>query len=161
MFFRIIVIVSLMCVTPALDVQPAKADSADFEKRLQLQERRIDRLEQAVESLQNRLLDSEYGEAGNPANSRSQDRAATDPLVGTWECTNNVFTYDISFFGDGRLIQEEPFFSKAKGSSWSRLDEERFATEQGMTFSTSFRSNNELTVTNLTNRVVWECSRVK
>ena len=67
MFFRIIAFVSLMCVTPALGVQPAKADSADFEKRLQQQERRIDRLEQAVESLQNRLLDSQYGEAGNPA----------------------------------------------------------------------------------------------
>ncbi len=148
----------LMFSTSALAAPP---DTADLEKRLQQQERRIDRLERAVESLQSRLLDSQYGEPADVGSSRGQDRNAVDPLVGTWECTNNVFNYDISFFADGRLIQEEPFFSKAKGSRWSRLDEDRFVTKQGQTFSMDFRSNDELTVTNMTNKGVWECSRIQ
>jgi hypothetical protein len=148
--------VSLMLSTSALAAPP---DTADLEKRLQQQERRIDRLERAVEALQDSLMDSQYTEPDNSGNSRAPDLNALDPLVGTWECTNNVFNYDISFFGDGRLIQEEPFFSKARGGRWSRLSEDRFVTDNGQTFSMSFRSDNELTVTNLTNQGVWECSR--
>jgi hypothetical protein len=148
-----------MFTTLVLDALPAKADTANLERQLQQQERRIDRLERAVESLQSRLMDSQYGETAESSSSRAPDRNVIDPLVGTWECTNNVFNYDISFFGDGHLIQEEPFFSKAKGSRWSRLDEDRFVTEQGQTFSMDFRSNDELTVTNQTNKSVWECFR--
>jgi hypothetical protein len=139
---------------------PALAASTDLETRLKQQERRIDRLERAVESLQSRLMDTQYGEpAGSGSSGRASDVNTRDPLIGTWECTNNVFTYDISFYDDGLLIQEEPFFSKAKSSRWSRLRENQFVTEQGQTFVTSFRSENELTVTNLTNQSIWECSR--
>ncbi|MCK4509079.1 MAG: hypothetical protein KAU27_11080 [Desulfuromonadales bacterium] len=161
MLCRICVTVCLLCATMALDVLPAKADTADLERRLQQQERRIDRLERAVESLQSRLLDSQYGDPANVGSSQAQNRNTIDPLVGTWECTNNVFNYDISFYADGRLIQEEPFFSKAKGSRWSRLSEDRFVTDRGQTFSMDFRSNDELTVTDQTNRGVWECSRIQ
>ena len=107
--------VSLMLTAPVL---AASTDTPDLEKRLQQQERRIDRLERAVESLQGRLMDQKYGEPVETGGSQASARNATDPLVGTWECTNNVFNYDISFFADGRLVQEEPFFSKAK----SRVD---------------------------------------
>jgi hypothetical protein len=159
MLCRLFMLIGLMLTTLVLDAPPAKADTANLEKRLQQQERRIDRLERAVESLQSHLMDSQYGETAESGGSRAPDSNAIDPLVGTWECSNNVFNYDISFFGDGRLIQEEPFFSKAKGSRWSRLDEDRFVTEQGQTFSMDFRSNDELTVTNQTNKSVWECFR--
>lgn len=159
MLCRLSMIVCLIFTTLVLGAFPAQADTANLERQLQQQERRIDRLERAVESLQSRLLDSQYGETAESGSSRAPNRNATDPLVGTWECSNNVFNYDISFFADGRLIQEEPFFSKAKGSRWSRLDEDRFVTEQGQTFSMDFRSNDELTVTNQTNKSVWECFR--
>jgi hypothetical protein len=161
MLFRLFIIVCLLFATLTLDVLPAKADTADLEKRLKQQERRLDRLEKAVESLQSRLLDSQYGNPADVGSSRAQNRNAIDPLIGSWECTNNVFNYDISFYDDGSLIQEEPFFSKARGSRWSRLSEDRFVTDQGLTFGTSFRSNDELTVTNQTNEGIWECSRVQ
>ena len=157
----IIVTTCLMFTLLALDALPAKADTADLERRLNQQERRIDRLEQAVESLQGRLMDEQYGRSDRPGEARAQDRNAIDPLIGSWECTNNVFNYEISFFADGRLIQEEPFFSKARGSRWSRMGEDRFVTEQGMTFNVNFRSNNELTVIEQTNQGVWECTRLK
>lgn len=157
----IIMTIFLVLASLTLDALPVKADTADLERRLKLQERRIDRLEQAVESLQNRLMDEQYGNSDRSGDARVQDSNAVDPLIGSWECTNNVFNYEISFFADGRLIQEEPFFSKARGSRWSRMSEDRFVTEQGMTFNVSFRSDNELTVTDMTNRGVWECSRVK
>ena len=82
-----------------------------------------------------------------------------DPLVGTWECTNNVFTYEVSFFGDGLLLQEEPTFSKVKSSRWLRLGENKFIIDQQVTYNTYFRSNDELTVTDSRVLSTWECSR--
>jgi hypothetical protein len=82
-----------------------------------------------------------------------------DPLVGTWECTNNVFTYEVSFFEDGLLLQEEPTFSKVKSSRWLRLGEDKFVIKPGATYNTYFRSNDELTVTNSNFPTTWECSR--
>lgn len=134
----------------------ASSHTADLEKRLLQQERRIDRLERQVEALQSQLMDAQYGAQGSP---RASNRDTIDPLIGSWECTDNVFTYDISFFEDGRLVQEEPFFSKAKSGRWSRLSGDRLATGQGLTFSIDFRSNDELAVTNLTNNNLWNCSR--
>jgi hypothetical protein len=85
---------------------------------------------------------------------------AADPLVGTWECTNNVFTYEVSFFEDGLLLQEEPTFSNVKSSRWLRLGENKFIIkQQGATYNTYFRSNDELTVTNSNFPTTWECSR--
>ena len=85
---------------------------------------------------------------------------AADPLVGTWECTNNVFTYEVSFFDDGLLLQEEPTFSNVKSSRWLRLGENKFIIkQQGATYNTYFRSNDELTVTNSNFPTTWECSR--
>lgn len=137
----------------------ASSHAPDLEKRLMQQERRIDRLERQVEALQGQLMDAQYGDQGSSSSSRAKDRNTIDPLVGNWECTDNVFTYDISFFENGRLVQEEPFFSKAKGGRWSRLSGDRFATDQGVTFSVDFRSDDELNVTNLTNNNLWNCSR--
>ena len=86
---------------------------------------------------------------------------AVDPLVGTWECTNNVFTYEVSFFDDGLLLQEEPTFSKVKSSRWLRLGENKFVIKPGATYNTYFRSNDELTVTNSNFPTTWECSRIQ
>jgi hypothetical protein len=82
-----------------------------------------------------------------------------DPLVGTWECTNNVFTYEVSFFDDGLLLQEEPMFNKVKSSRWLRLGENKLVIKPGATYNTYFRSNDELTVTNPNFPTTWECSR--
>lgn len=147
-------LLSISMALPSLTL--AASDIADLERRIQTQERRIDRLEREVEALQDRLLDSQYGA---PGSDRARDVNTIDPLVGTWECSNNVFTYDISFYDDGLLIQEEPFFSKAKSSKWTRLNEKNIATDRGLTFSTSFRSNDRVTVTNRSNQEVWDCSR--
>jgi hypothetical protein len=85
---------------------------------------------------------------------------AVDPLVGTWECTNNVFTYEVSFFDDGLVLQEEPTFSNVKSNRWLRLGEDKFIIkQQGATYNTYFRSNDELTVTNSNFPTTWECSR--
>jgi hypothetical protein len=85
---------------------------------------------------------------------------AVDPLVGTWECTNNIFTYEVSFFDDGLLLQEEPTFSNVKSNRWLRLGEDKFIIkQQGATYNTYFRSNDELTVTNSNFPTTWECSR--
>ena len=85
---------------------------------------------------------------------------AADPRVGTWECTNNVFTYEVSFFDDGLVLQEEPTFSNVKSNRWLRLGENKFIIkQQGATYNTYFRSNDELTVTNSNFPTTWECSR--
>jgi cell division protein FtsB len=146
----------LLLSTSSLAASP---DINDLEKRLQQQERRIDRLERTVESLQSHLMDAQYDTPSDDGQSRAQDRNAVDPLVGSWECTNNVFNYDITFFDDGRIIQEEPFFSTARNSRWTRMSDNRFVTDQGMSFEAVFHANGSLTVTNMSNQGVWECSR--
>jgi cell division protein FtsB len=142
----------------------AMAETSDLigiENRLQQQERRIDQLERTVEALQNHLMELENGIPAHIENSRSMDTNTIDPLVGTWECTNNVFKYDISFFADGHLIQEEPFFSMAKNSRWTRMSENRFVTDQGFSFTTDFQSVDILTVTNMNNQSAWYCTRTR
>ncbi len=104
-------------------------------------------------------MDAQYDTPSDDGQSRAQDRNAVDPLVGSWECTNNVFNYDITFFDDGRIIQEEPFFSTARNSRWTRMSDNRFVTDQGMSFEAVFHANGSLTVTNMSNQGVWECSR--
>jgi hypothetical protein len=84
---------------------------------------------------------------------------AADPLVGTWECTNDVFTYEVSFFDDGLLLQEEPTFNNVKSSRWLRLGENKLVIKPGTTYNISFRSDDELTVTNPNFPTTWECSR--
>lgn len=148
--FTSLLFISLMFSSFAIAASP---DTAELEKKLKQQEQRIDRLEREVES----LLDSRYGGAGE----RSQDINALDPLVGNWECANNVFTYDISFFDSGFLVQEDPFLTTVKNSRWSRISDNQFATDQGQSFSTNFHSNDDLTVTSLVNNGTWECSRKK
>ena len=84
---------------------------------------------------------------------------AADPLVGIWECTNKVFTYEVSFFDNGLLLQQEPTFSNVRKSSWLRLGENQFVIDGGTIFNTDFRSNDELIVTNSNVPATWECSR--
>lgn len=146
--------ICLMFSSAALAASP---ELAELEKRLQQQERRIDRLERTVETLQSQLMDSQHEAPG----ANGSARGAVDPLVGSWECTNNVFNYDITFFDDGRIIQEEPFFSTARNSRWTRMSDNRFVTEQGFSFDTDFHSENDLTVTNMTSQSVWNCSRTR
>ena len=138
----------------------ASPETADLEKQLQKKEDQIERLEQEVEYLRNQLMDCQYNAPESTGNSQSMQGNIADPLVGNWECTNNVYNYDIAFYEDGRLIQEEPFFSKVKSGNWSRLDKNRFLIERGgPTFTTEFQSNGDLTITNPVNRSTWECFR--
>ena len=147
---------ALLCAVPTMS---AASETARLEKRLDQQQRRIDRLERAVESLQSRLLDEQYAPDGASGRPGASEKPAKDPLTGVWECSNNVFTYEISFFANGRLIQEEPFFSKTAQDGWTRTSDDEFVTRQGHSFRTEFRNDDELTVTNQSNRAVWECSR--
>ena len=131
------------------------ASTADLERRLDQQERRIDRLESDLEALQNQL----YQQPIDVGSSRPANQSAVDPLVGVWDCTNNVFNYEISFFANGRLLQEEPSFSKVKSSRWSRTRQNQFVTQQGLTWSADFRNDDEVTITNLTDQASWTCYR--
>lgn len=141
---------------------PAAANEIlELEKKLQQQELRIDRLELELESLQNRLLDEQYGQLENSDSPGASPGKNIDPLVGAWQCTNNMFNYDITFFEDGLLVQEEPVFSNTKRSKWRWLSENQFMVEQGLTFSTDFRSRDELILENRSSNAIWNCFRIE
>lgn len=141
---------------------PAAANEIlELEKKLQQQELRIDRLELELEALQNRLLDEQYGELETSGSPEVSPRNNIDPLVGAWQCTNNMFNYEITFFEDGLLVQEEPVFSNTKRSQWRRLGENQFIVEQGLTFSTDFRSKDELILENRSSNSIWNCFRLE
>ncbi len=73
---------SLVFSTSALAAPP---DTADLEKRLQQQERRIDRLERAVEVLQDSLMDAQYAE---PANVVKEGNIIIKDVVGAFPGTD-------------------------------------------------------------------------
>ncbi|MBW2504092.1 MAG: hypothetical protein JRE16_05925 [Deltaproteobacteria bacterium] len=141
----------------------ALSTNTDIEEIVDQQERRIEQLESEVQRLENQLHELQS------ANQTTVDPDETvldnqlDPLVGIWECTNNVFNYEITFFKDGRLIQEEPSFSKTKTSRWTRTKEDQFVTAEqgGNAWSTDFSNINEVTITNLSNQATWSCSRTE
>lgn len=150
-------IFSLCLLLCSLAVLPAIAATVDeLERRLDRQERRIDSLERALESLQ--YQQSAPAPAPSASGSRPAAQHAADPLIGVWDCTNNIFNYEITFHPNGRLVQEEPAFSKIRSSRWGRTTGNEFVTE-GHAWKAEFRDNDEVTITNLTDHAEWSCYR--
>ncbi|MDH3998506.1 MAG: hypothetical protein OET90_06665 [Desulfuromonadales bacterium] len=154
MLRRTVKMLLISLATFALSTTSSVADTAALQKRLDQQERRIERLERAVENLQYQLGEVESSGA-------AAQRGLEDPLVGTWECTNKVFVYDMTFFADGHLLQETPTFGKVKDSQWQRVADNEILLQGGIRLITSFSSEQYMTVTNKRSpeQSAWECQK--
>ncbi len=114
---------------------------------------RIQRLERTVDDLRSQVRDLEDQLVGGGA------EAPADPIIGSWECTNDVFTYAIFFDGSGQVVQQEPTFGNARNTTWSRLNETEILVAGQVALGLDFYSDDSLTITDGRNKTSWECNR--
>ena len=121
----------------------------DSQTRIQRLERTVDDLQAQIRDLQDQLAAIDTGVTDTPA----------DPIVGSWECTNNVFTYAMSFTRNGQVVQQEPTFGNARNTNWSRLSEAEITIAGHVVVGTDFFSDDSLSMTDTRNNTTWECNR--
>lgn len=143
----------LLCLTFVL---PGSTFAEVTDDDLRILEHRIDALERTVESLQDQVLGQQ---APRDRGASAAARSLQDPLVGTWQCTNNVFNYDITFLADGRLLQESPTFGKVKEGSWERISDDVVLITGGQKLRASFSSSDNVIIENLSQQgsEPWNC----
>ena len=121
----------------------------DNQIRIQRLERTVDDLQSQIRDLQDQLAASGTGAAN----------ASSDPIIGSWECTNNVFNYTIFFESNGQVVQQEPTFGNARNTNWSRLNETEIAIAGHVVLRTDFYSDDSVAMTDVRNNTTWECDR--
>jgi hypothetical protein len=146
----------LLVVALTADSNAATMSNEALQRQLEQQSKRIDRLEAAVQELQSQAADP------SPKRSSAENlqENLSDPLVGTWECTNKVFTYNMTFFADGLLLQESTTFGPMREVSWRRLSAEEILLTGGIKLRTSLSAEDQMTAENLANRAQWECRKL-
>ena len=92
----------------------------ELEEILQLEER-LNRLEQEAATLRSDIAVIKSQLAMDPAYDSQQN---TNPMFGTWECTNNVFTYELSLMADGVVITKEMSTGRTQHGKWLKRGKE-------------------------------------
>ena len=153
---RMILPALLLVVAAVADCQAASTSNEALQRQLEQQSQRLDRLEAAVQELQS--------QAAAPAPRRSSaetlQKNLNDPLVGTWECTNKVFTYNMTFFADGLLLQESTTLGPMREASWTRLATDEILLTGGIKLRTSLSADDQMTAENLASRAKWDCRKL-
>ena len=111
-FFTILLTLSL-----ALPVCTAQA--ANTEDIQQLEER-LNALEQEATALRSELAIIK----SQVPTDLNYDTPQRDPLLGTWECTNNVFTYELSLMQNNTVIIKEMSSGSTSHIKWTRRGKE-------------------------------------
>ena len=149
---RMILPALLLVVAIIADSQAASTLNEALQQQLELQNQRLDRLEAAVQELQSQAA------AASPRRSPAEtlQKNLSDPLVGTWECTNKVFTYNITFFVDGLLLQESTTLGPMREVSWTRLSTDEILLTGGIKLRTSLSADDQMIAENLASRAKWD-----
>ena len=127
-----------------------------LQRQLEQQSQRLDRLEAAVRELQAQGAETSPRRSGAGALQKN----LSDPLVGTWECTNKVFTYNMTFFADGLLLQESTTLGPMREVSWTRLSTDEILLTGGIKLRTSLSADDQMIAENLASRAKWDCRKL-
>ena len=147
---------TLLSFLYSLPARAADPSTQDLQRQLDRQSQRIDRLEKTVEGLEDQLRGIEQ------AQTRADPRQGfDDPLLGTWQCTNNVFVYDMTFFADGRLLQETVTFGKFREGTWTRTGSDEIILRDGTRLRISFSAEDRMKVEDIRNQPqpAWACEK--
>jgi hypothetical protein len=118
---------------------------------------RLERLEKAVENLQ-RSLDTIEKQL------RSQDgrqpaAPSADPVVGSWQCTNNLQTMNLTFQSNGRILIEEPTLKAVRSNTWTRLNDSRISIVGGIPYEITFDGPDSFILLETNSRSTGTCRR--
>ena len=153
---RLLLPVLLLVFAFAVPGGAATAAYESLQLQLEQQNQRIDRLEADVKTLQSQLLEAQQGRL--PA--RAVQHNLHDPLIGVWQCTNQVFTYDMTFFADGLLLQESTTLGPMRELSWTRVGTDEILLTGGVKLRTSLSAADQMIAENLASRAKWACRKL-
>jgi hypothetical protein len=153
---RMILPALLLVVAAVADSQAASASNEALQRQLEQQSQRLERLEAAVQELQSQAA----GASPRRSPAATLQKNLSDPLVGTWECTNKVFTYNMTFFADGLLLQESTTLGPMREVSWTRLAADEILLSGGIKLRTSHSADDQMTAENLASRATWDCRKL-
>jgi hypothetical protein len=89
----------------------------------------------------------------------SERKSGQDPLVGSWECSNGVYTWAIFFQANGTLIQQEPTFGNTRNTSWTRLSDQEVILGGGQVLTVTMDGENEMSAVENKVGSAWDCRR--
>jgi len=118
---------------------------------------RIERLEKAVENLQ-RTLDS-IEERLRSQEGRQPASPSADPVVGRWQCTNNLQTMNLTFQANGRILIEEPTLNSVRSNTRTRLDDSRISIVGGTPYEITFDGSDSFILLETNSRSTGTCRR--
>lgn len=110
----IAVFFSLLALTLCLPLYTSQA--YDLEDLRQLEER-LNALELEAAALRSDIANIR---SQMPNNSAYNEQQSPSPLLGTWECTNNVFTYELSLMQNNTVIIKEMSSGSTSHIKWTR-----------------------------------------
>lgn len=158
----IVTFVSFLVIALCLPIYTSHAN--EFEEILQLEER-LNTLEQEAATLRSDIAAIKAQLAVDPAYDSQQN---TNPLFGTWECTNNVFTYELSLMSDGVVITKEMSTGRTQHGKWLRRGKEDIvistASHRGGGSAYSFRvldlSEDRMSLEEPNAQSIYDCSKL-
>jgi hypothetical protein len=71
-----------------------------------------------------------------------------------------VFTYNMTFFADGLLLQESTTLGPMREVSWTRLSADEILLSGGIKLRTSLSADDQMTAENLANQAKWDCRKL-
>jgi hypothetical protein len=71
-----------------------------------------------------------------------------------------VFTYNMTFFADGLLLQESTTLGPMREGPWTRLAPDEILIAGGIKLRTSFSADDQMTAENLASRAKWDCRKL-
>lgn len=145
-----------------LSVSVAFAEE-DLKNQVMENQTRIEQLEGEIDALQETL---EYLESR--MNSGDSGQMSVDPIIGTWNCTNSLYTYEIIFDVDGNLVQQGNVLGNARTTTWSRAGNSQILIghagaderSQASRLRPEFQSQDEFTVQVIESGTLWRCERI-
>ena len=109
------IFLTLFTLTLCLPIFPAQAADLD---ELRYLEERLTTLEQETAALRSDIDILKARVGIEPAYGSEQNISTA--IIGTWECTNNVFTYELSLMQNGMVITKEMSSGRTRQGNWTR-----------------------------------------
>ncbi len=128
---------------------------SDLDQQVRDNRNRIQQLENDLSEMQDALQDLR-----NQLSSSPPTPPSGDPLIGKWNCTNNLYNYEIYFASNGRVVQQEAVLGSTRMNNWTRAGKDQIIFADGFRLRTEFESNNELSVVNINTNTTWKCLRI-
>lgn len=136
------------------------------DEQLRHLEQRLDALEKEAADLRSDLDALKSQDADGQA--YDNEPPQTDPLLGTWECTNNIFTYELSLMPDGVVITKEMSTGTTQQGKWLRRgDDDIVVTNPGyrsgglaQSFGIRDLSENRMTIVEPNTQSTYDCSKL-